>query len=155
MKKEVVVIQSYRDLRVWQLGMDLAADAYRVTKAWPREEIYGLTSQVRRSSSSVPANIAEGFGRESSGAFVQFLRNAQGSLKEFETHVLLAVRVELLRQEDSEQLLAKSDDVGRMLGVLIRKAMVSPVDRIEKARAAMARPTTDDRRPTLDEGPSQ
>ena len=149
------VIQSYRDLRVWQLAMDLAADAYCVTKPWPREEAYGLTSQVRRSAALVPANIAEGFGREASGSFAQFLRNAQGSLKEFETHILLAARVDLLDEQGSLALLAKSEDIGRMLGSLIRKVANTPVERVSKARAAFARPTTDDRRPTLDEAKSQ
>jgi four helix bundle protein len=148
-------IQSYRDLRVWQLGMDLAADAYRVTKAWPKDELYGLTSQARRSSASVPANIAEGFGREASGSFVQFLRQAQGSLKEFETHILLAARVDLLDERTCARLLAQSEDIGRMLGALIRKVAASPVDRVAWTRNSLSRPTTDDRRPTLDEGTSQ
>jgi four helix bundle protein len=149
------VIQSYRDLRVWQLGMDLAAEAYRVTKGWPREELFGLTSQVRRSASSVPANVAEGFGREASGSFAQFLRNAQGSLKEFETHVLLAVRVGLLEAELADELLRQSDDLGRMLGALIRKVAADPSRRLKQAVKKSSRPTTDDRRPTLDEASSQ
>ncbi|MET3793313.1 four helix bundle protein [Aquamicrobium terrae] len=70
-------INSYRDLVVWQQAMDLAAAAYTITKAWPKEELYGLTSQLRRAASSVPANIAEGFGRENHGSYQQFLRIAQ------------------------------------------------------------------------------
>ena len=135
------VIQSYRDLRVWQLSMEQAESAYRATASWPKEEMFGLTSQVRRSAASIPANIAEGFGRESAGSLAHFLRNAQGSLKEFETHVLLASRVGLLEQAALDQILAKADDVGRMLGSLIRKV----------ANKASPRPTTNDRRATLDE----
>ncbi len=149
------VIQSYRDLRVWQLGMDLAADSYKLTKSWPKEELFGLTSQIRRSAASIPANIAEGFGREATGSFVQFLRNAQGSLKEFETHILLAARVELVDEPTSEALLERAGDIGRMLGSLIRKVASTPVSRDLKGRPASIRPTTDDRRPTLDEASSQ
>ncbi len=103
--------------------------------------MFGLTSQVRRSAASIPANIAEGFGRDSAGSFAYFLRIAQGSLKELETHLLLAFRVGLLEQSAMDQLLAGADDVGRMLGSLIRKV----------ATKASLRPTTNDRRATLDE----
>ena len=89
-------IESHRDLIVWQKSMDLAVTAYRFTNAFPVDERYGLTSQIRRSCASIPANIAEGYGRESAGAYAQQLKVAQGSLKEFETHVELAHRVGLL-----------------------------------------------------------
>jgi len=144
------VIRSYRDLRVWQLGMDLAADAYRVTKPWPKDEVYGLTGQIRRAAASIPANIAEGFGREASGSFAQFLRIAQGSLKEFETHLLLAVRVDLMDGRTADEILTKSDDLGRMLGSLIRKVTASPASP-SREKVFVERPTTNDRRPTLDE----
>lgn len=89
-------IQSYRDLRVWQDGMTLATACYQLTRRFPKEELFGLTTQIRRAASSVPANIAEGHGRENRGEFIQFLRIAQGSLKEVETHILLSVRVGLM-----------------------------------------------------------
>lgn len=114
-------INSYRDLLVWQQAMDLAAAAYTVTKAWPKEELYGLTSQVRRAASSVPANIAEGFGRENRGSYQQFLRIAQGSLKEFETHLLLAGRVGIATDKDIDRLMTMSESVGKLLRLLIRK----------------------------------
>lgn len=135
--------------------MDLATDAYRVTKSWTRDEIYGLTSQVRRSAASVPANVAEGFGREASGSFAQFLRTAQGSLKEFETHLLLAVRVDVCAPKDAEHLLAQADDIGRMLGALIRKVVAAPALRAAVPPHLANRPTTDDRRPTFEEAKSQ
>ena len=74
-------IQSYRDLEVWQQGMALAEGCYRITKAFPKEEIYGLVSQIRRAAVSIPANIAEGYGREYRNEYIRFLRIAQGSLK--------------------------------------------------------------------------
>ena len=73
--------------------MTLAADCYRMTQRFPREEAFGMTSQIRRSAASIAANIAEGWGRDATGSFVQFLKVAQGSLKELETHLLLGQRV--------------------------------------------------------------
>ncbi len=119
------MIRSYRDLIVWQKAMDLAEAAYRLTATFPREELYGLTSQIRRSAASIPANIAEGYGRESRGAYIQLLRVAQGSLKELETHLLLAVRVDIATRETADALLAASDEVGRMLRALIRSLEAS------------------------------
>jgi four helix bundle protein len=113
-------INSYRDLVVWQEAMDLAEAIYRTTAGFPVQETYGLTSQLRRSALSVPANIAEGYGRDSRGAYVQHLRIAQGSLKEFETHLLLAERIELAAKPAVAQLLSKSDLIGKMLRSLIR-----------------------------------
>jgi four helix bundle protein len=86
-------IHSYRDLIVWQEAMNLAEETYRATAIFPKQEVYGLTAQARRSATSVPANIAEGYGRDSRGAYVQHLRVAQGSLKELETHLLLSERI--------------------------------------------------------------
>jgi four helix bundle protein len=100
--------------------MNLAEAAYRTTARFPREEAYGLTAQLRRSAASVPANIAEGYGRDSKGAYVQHLRVAQGSLKEFETHLLLAERVGLVDNVILAPLLAKSEMIGKMLRSLIR-----------------------------------
>jgi four helix bundle protein len=113
-------IDSDRDLRVWKEAMDLAVQCYEATKAFPREEMFGLVTQIRRAASSVPANIAEGYGRESTGSYAHFLRTAQGSLKELETHLLLATRVGLMPEAKSEPLIQQSDVVGRMLRGLIR-----------------------------------
>ena len=100
--------------------MDLAVLCYSLTRAFPKEEAFGLTSQVRRSSASVAANIAEGHGRENSGSFVQFLRVAQGSLKETETHLLLSQRVGLLPTAQATQAMKTCDEIGKMLRSLIR-----------------------------------
>ncbi|OAI24755.1 hypothetical protein A1351_17430 [Methylosinus sp. R-45379] len=112
--------QSYRDLKVWQEAMNLAVDCYELTGRFPREEMYGMTSQIRRAAASVAANIAEGHGRETTGSFVQFLRNAQGSLKELETHLMLADRVGLASASAVTPLLARGDEIGRMLRALTR-----------------------------------
>lgn len=113
-------INSYRDLNVWREGMELAVAAYKLTAEFPRDELYGLTSQIRRSAASVPANIAEGYGRESSGAYIQQLRVAQGSLKELETHLLLTSRVGIATMGAIAPLLDRSEEVGKMLRSLIR-----------------------------------
>ncbi len=112
--------QSYRDLVVWQKAMALAAECYRKTATFPKSEMYGLTNQVRRSAASVPANIAEGHGRESTGSFIQSLRVAQGSLKELETHVYLAERVDIMPSETMKELLTGCETVGKLLRSLIR-----------------------------------
>ncbi len=113
-------IKSYRDLRVWQDSMTLAERAYRLTREFPREEMFGLSAQIRRAAASIPANIAEGHGRENTQSFIQYLRIAQGSLKELETHSLLAQRVGISRKEDTEELLRHSEIVGKMIRLLIR-----------------------------------
>jgi four helix bundle protein len=113
-------INSYRDLRVWQEAMTLAESCYRLTRHFPRDELFGLTSQIRRAAASVPANIAEGHGRENTGNFVLHLRVSQGSLKELETHLLLAGRVGILPASNSEAALTQCESVGKMLRALIR-----------------------------------
>jgi four helix bundle protein len=113
-------IKSYRDLRVWHEAMDIVEQCYRLTAKFPRDEVYGLTSQLRRAAVSVAANIAEGYGRENTGSYVQFLKIAQGSLKEVETLLLVAERVVVAPAGSTEPLLAKCDVAGRMLNGLIR-----------------------------------
>lgn len=113
-------VQSYRDLKVWQKGMDLAVASYEGVKSLPADERFGLVSQVRRAAASVPANIAEGYGRENRGEFIQFLRIAQGSLKELETHLLLAQRIYPRIPDEFQPLLPQADELGKMLRALIR-----------------------------------
>jgi four helix bundle protein len=100
--------------------MALAESCYRLTRQFPRDEQFGLTSQIRRAAGSVPANIAEGHGRENTGSFVQHLRISQGSLKELETHILLAERVAVLPAVDLQPVLAQCESLGKMLRALIR-----------------------------------
>jgi four helix bundle protein len=101
--------------------MDLAVAIYGLTQKWPKGELYGLTSQARRAAAAIPANVAEGYGRESTGAYQQFLRIAQGSLKELETHLLIAERIGLASTETLTPLLQKAESIGKMLRQLIRK----------------------------------
>jgi four helix bundle protein len=134
------VVRSYRDLRVWKEAMDLAVECYRLTKGFPKEETFGLTSQIRRAASSVPANIAEGYGRDSAGHYVNFLRTAQGSLKELETHVLLSGRLDLVAFDDGQRLLSRTEAVGKMLRGLIRA-----IQKSEKPTADLRLPIADGR----------
>jgi four helix bundle protein len=100
--------------------MALAESCYRLTRQFPRDELFGLTSQIRRAVGSVPANIAEDHGRENTGSFVQHLRISQGSLKELETHLLLAERVGILPVLDLQAVLVQCESLGKMLRALIR-----------------------------------
>ncbi|WP_272937850.1 four helix bundle protein [Xaviernesmea oryzae] len=114
-------MNSYRDLVVWQRSMDLAVACYELTKDFPKEEIYGLVSQIRRSAASVAANIAEGYGRDATGAYVQHLKIAQGSLKELETHLILSTRVGIIAAGNIQPAMFLSDEIGKMLRSLIRR----------------------------------
>ncbi len=114
-------IESYKDLIVWQQAMDLAVAVYDATRSWPKEELYGLTSQTRRAATSIPANIAEGYARESRATYQNFLRIAQGSLKELETHLLIAERVGVASKDSVAPLIIQSDSVGKLLRLLIRR----------------------------------
>ncbi|MBX4936849.1 four helix bundle protein [Rhizobium binae] len=113
-------IKSYKDLKVWQMAIDLAVDCYQLTGRFPKEEIYGLTAQIRRAAGSIAANIAEGHGREVTGSFIQFLRISQGSLKELETHMLISHRIGLIDEAGFRQMTEKCDEIGRMIRALIR-----------------------------------
>ena len=117
---ESEAFRSYRDLRVWQEAVALAELCYRQTRDFPREELFGLTTQIRRAAVSIAANIAEGWGRESTGSYVQFLRIAQGSCKELETHLIIAQRVLDRSADHFEPLLQQCDTAGKMIRGLIR-----------------------------------
>jgi four helix bundle protein len=113
-------IRDYRDLIVWKEAMDIAELVYSLTRSFPREEAFGLTSQMRRSAVSIPSNIAEGFGRAQRKIFVQFLRIAQGSLKELETQALLSGRVGLLSAEQLAGLFSLCERLGKRLVQFVR-----------------------------------
>ena len=113
-------IRSHRDLIVWQKAIELAVTVYSVSESFPRSETYGLTSQIRRAVSSVPANIAEGQGRRLRGEYLNFLGNARGSLWELDTHLELAVRLHYLTPPQHLSLTDRMNEVGRLLNGLIR-----------------------------------
>ena len=112
--------QNYRDLLAWQRAMDVVEAVYKSSAKWPKEEQYGLTSQVRRAAVSVPSNIAEGQGRRGRPEFLRYLNIAHGSLREVETQILIAKRLEYLKQEQTEGLLEQAAEVGRLVQGLIR-----------------------------------
>jgi four helix bundle protein len=119
-------IRGYQDLVVWQRAMLIAELTYKATKGFPREELYGLTSQTRRAAASVAANIAEGYGRGTRASYVSFVRIAQGSLKELETHLLLAERVGVAKPNTIGPVLRETDELGRMLRRLIDRLSPKP-----------------------------
>ena len=113
-------LSSYRELIVWQKSMDLTVRIYDLTRRFPAEERYGITSQMRRAASSVPTNVAEGQARRSTGEFLQSLGIARGSLAELETFVILCERLELIQNEISESLLADCAEINKMLNAMIK-----------------------------------
>ena len=111
---------SYRDLVVWQKAMTLVTEVYAVSKAFPKDELYGLTSQIRRAAVSIPSNIAEGKGRFGKKDYVQFLMQARGSLHEVETQMEIARNLSYISDDDLARLLVLTGEIGRMLNGLIR-----------------------------------
>ena len=111
---------SYRDLRIWQEAIDLALAVYRVTSSFPKHELYGLASQMRRSAVSVPSNIAEGKGRGSDGDFGRFLFQARGSLLELQTQVVIARGLQYVSEDQTTRLTQAANALGRGLNGLIQ-----------------------------------
>jgi four helix bundle protein len=107
--------RNYQDLIAWQTAMDLAEAVYRVTAAMPREELYGLTAQIRRAAVSVPANIAEGQGRRTDGEFLNQPSVAHGSVRELETHAMLCGRLRFMKPAEVNHLLDAAGEVGRLV----------------------------------------
>ena len=120
MDEKTEQIRDYRDLIVWKEAMEIARLTYLLTREFPREEAFGLTSQMRRSASSIPANIAEGYGRAQRRTFIHFLRIAQGSLKELETHAILSNQVGLLADEKLSGLFERCQRLGKRLVQFVR-----------------------------------
>jgi four helix bundle protein len=111
--------ESYRDLIAWRKAMDLVTDVYRVTQVFPRDELYGLTNQLRRAAVSVPSNIAEGQARFSRKEFHHFLSLARGSLVEIETQLTIAENLAYLGRNQTKPLLDKTSELGKILNGLI------------------------------------
>ncbi len=113
------LIKSYKDLEVWKKSMSLIDGVYKVSANFPKNETFGLISQIRRASCSVPLNIAEGWGRESTKSYIQFLKVARGSLLELETCTLIAHRLDYLTTQDLEDLSIQIETIAKMLNALI------------------------------------
>ncbi|MFP4409980.1 four helix bundle protein [Coleofasciculus sp.] len=114
-------IKDFKDLKIWEKGMRIAQKCYSLTKIFPKEETYGMIQQIRRAAVSIPANIAEGYGRRSSGDYARFLNIAQGSVNELETHLLLSVRIKFCTVNDIELIINDLKEESRMIISLINK----------------------------------
>jgi len=121
-------IRTFKDLLVWQKAMDLSVEIYRLTRNYPSDERYGLTAETRKTSRSVPYNIAEGHKRSSTADYIRFLAIAAGSVGELETQLLLASRLRYLKNDTAAAVLALHAEVERMMDSLIRslKAKITP-----------------------------
>ena len=115
-----MALQSYRDLMVWQKAMDLVEETYRLTRLLPKDELYGLTSQMRRAAVSIPANIAEGYGRLHRREYINHLSIARGSLMELETQLELTVRLAYLNRGQVSLAWGLTQEVGKLLFTLLR-----------------------------------
>jgi four helix bundle protein len=124
-------VKDFHELQVWQKAHQLTLVVYQITASLPREELYGLTSQLRRSCSSIAANLAEGCGRNGDAEFARFCSIAMGSASELEYHLLLARDLKLIKPKDYEQLAERTIEVKRMLTGLIQKLSA---DRLELLR---------------------
>jgi four helix bundle protein len=114
------IIKNYRDLEVWEEYMNLVEDVYKITKSLPPEEMYGLKSQIRRSSVSIPSNIAEGHGRKGIPEYLHHLSIAKGSLAELETQLILCIRLKYFSREDLKPVWNQAQVSGKLLSGLIR-----------------------------------
>ena len=114
-------MQTYKDLTVWQKSMDLTTKIYVLTRALPKEEIYGLTNQLRRAAVSIPSNIAEGNGRFSQKEYARFLSVARGSNAEVETQLLLCVKLGYIQSSETDEALSLCTEIGKMLTAMIVK----------------------------------
>ncbi len=114
-------IESFKDLLVWQKGIELVNDIYKITKRFPKEELYCLTSQIRRSAISVPANIAEGWGRGTTKNYIQFLEISRGSLFELNTLIIISYNQEYISKDICIEIENQLNETGRMLNALITK----------------------------------
>jgi four helix bundle protein len=117
-------MKTFRELLVWQKSIALVTKVYKSTSLFPKEELYGLTSQIRRSSISVPSNIAEGYGRKTNKEFIRFLRISMGSLFEIQTQLKIAKNINFINKEVYLDLYEDSREIERMLSSLIDKLSV-------------------------------
>ena len=113
------MVQSYRDLVAWKKAVDLVTEIYRLTRGFPKEEMFGLISQIRRAAVSIPGNIAEGHARSSRKEFQYFLSNARGSVAELETQLIISHNLGLITEPELSRLLDQVAEVGRIINGLL------------------------------------
>jgi four helix bundle protein len=114
-------VKTYRDLLVWQKAMQLVTQIYSITNNLPREELYGLVSQIRRSAISIPSNIAEGYGRNSRNDYLRFLQISMGSIFELQTQLEICLNLNYLPENNHSEMYEQSREIERMLSSLVRK----------------------------------
>jgi four helix bundle protein len=114
-------IKNFRDLKIWQRGVQLVEDIYQNTRHFPKEEVYGLTGQLRRAAVSIPSNIAEGFGRFHNKEYAQFLFTALGSCSEVITQLTIAQRLGFIKNSNAENLISEAEQISKMIMGLIKK----------------------------------
>lgn len=118
-------LESYRDLLIWQKGMSLVADIYSMTNKYPSSDQFTLVTQTRRSAISIPSNIAEGYGRNSTSDYIRFLNISRGSLYELQTQVEIAVNLNYIPRKVFMTIYEKTEELSKMIGVLIKKVEIS------------------------------
>ena len=118
-------MKDYKDVTVWQRSMQLAEEIYKIVRFLPREELFGLSNQMKRAAVSIPSNIAEGYGRESKNDYLHFLRIARGSLYEVETQLYLCLRIGFFEEQQTELAFSYCREIGKMLNVLLRNVQAS------------------------------
>ncbi|MFP4651643.1 MAG: four helix bundle protein [Phormidium sp.] len=114
-------INDFKELLIWQKGIDIAEQCYLITKNFPKEELYGMVQQIRRSATSIPANIAEGYGRQYRKDYLRFLNIARGSINELETHFIVSKRVGLCTSKELDKIVPLLKEESRMITSLIKK----------------------------------
>ena len=114
-------MSNFKELMVWQKAIDLVTEIYKITRAFPKEEVFGLVSQMQRAAVSIPSNIAEGHERNSDKEFAQFLCIARGSLAELETQIIIAEKLSYITKEQRISILNNYYEIGRMINGLLKK----------------------------------
>jgi four helix bundle protein len=117
-------IRTHRDLLIWQKSMALVTEIYRKSQRFPTQEQYGLTSQIRRAAVSIPSNIAEGFGRQSTGDYIRFLNIAVGSLFEVQTQIEIALNLSFIQESEFTIIFESTREIDRMMSSLIQKLKI-------------------------------
>ncbi|MDK1031993.1 MAG: four helix bundle protein [Planctomycetia bacterium] len=121
-----MALKSYRDLGVWQKSVDLVVLVYQLTKSFPSDEKFGVASQIKKAAASIPANIAEGYGRTHRGDYLHHLSMARGSLAELETHMVIAGRLNFIERKETVETWGLTQEVGKMLTKLIQSLRTHP-----------------------------